>query len=288
VANDQQRIVMNARISRTALGGGLFAAVLLIAGCSGGSAGGATDSQSPSGNTQNQGNAPNGFRPAASGVIAAISGRTLQVQNATEQTAVTYSASTKFTAERSTNLNAVQVGSCIVATAKSASNGSTQARRLTADAVRIEPARNGHCGGGPGLTRPGGAPPSSFPTGLPSGAIVQGPPQSGGPTGGRTTIGSAIAGKVTGIDGTTITVATTTPGPSSSSSATQTTGTVHVTDATGYTTTAAATHRALKIGLCAVVSGTADSTGAVAATRIALSRKTNGSCDFVIGGGPNG
>jgi hypothetical protein len=260
--------------------------VLLVAGCSGGSAGGATDSQSPSGGTGNVGKAANGFRPAASGVIAAITGRTLQVQSATEQTAVKYSANTKFTAERATNLAAVKVGSCIVATAKTNNTGSTQVHSVTADEVRIEPARNGSCGGGPGPTGPAGAAPSGFPTSMPSGGVIQGAPPSGAPNGGRTMIGSAIAGKVTAVQGTTITVAMTTLAASSSTS--NPTGTVHVTAATDYTTTAAATHAALKVGLCAVVSGTANSTGAVAATRIALSRKTNGSCNLVVGGGPNG
>lgn len=270
--------------SRTMLGGGLLAA-LLIAGCSGGSAGGATDSQSPSGGG-NVGNAANGFRPAASGVIAAITGRTLQVQSESEQTAVTYSAGTKFTAERTTNLAAVTAGSCIVATAKTNKASSTQVHDLTADDVRIEPARNGSCGGGPRANGPVGAGPSGFPTSVPSGGVVQGAPPSGAPNGARTMVGSAIAGKVTAVHGTTITVAMTVLGTSSSTS--NTTGTVHVTDATDYTTTGAATHAALKVGLCAVVSGAADNTGAVAATRIALSRKTNGSCNLVIGGGPNG
>lgn len=276
---------MNAfRISRTALVGGLGATALLIAGCSGGSAGGATDSQSPSSDGGNVSNGPNAFRPAASGVIAAITGRTLQVQSASEQTAVTYSARTKFTAERATDLAAVQVGSCVVATAKTDKTGSSQVRSLTADAVRIEPARNGACG--PGPSGPVGAAPSGFPTSLPSGGVVQGAPPSGAPNGARTMLGSAIAGKVTGVHGATITVAMTLPDQSSAKS--NATGTVHVTDATDYTTTVAATHTALKVGQCAVVSGPADSTGTVAATRIALSRKTNGSCNLVVGGGPNG
>ena len=272
-------------ISRTAFVGGLVAAALAIAGCGGGSAGGSTHTQSPSTDSGNLSSGGNGFRPAASGVIAAIAGRTLQVQSATDQTAVTYSARTTFTAQRSTNLAAVKVGSCIVATAKTNKTGSTAVRQLTADTVRIEPSRTGGCGGGPGPTGPGNTVPSGFPTTVPSGGVVQGAPPSGAPNGARTALGAAIAGKVTGVHGTTITVAMTLPGASSGST---TSGTVHVTGATGYTTTAAATHAALKVGLCAVVSGKADSTGAVAATRIALSHKTNGSCNLVIGGGPNG
>ena len=276
---------MNAhRISRTALISGVLAAAALIAGCSGSSAGGATASGSSSqGGTV--GTPTNGFRPAASGVIAAITGRTLQVQSASDQTAVTYSAKTTFTAEKSTDLAEVRVGSCIVATAKNSATGSTQVRSITADSVRIEPARNGSCSsGGLGPSGPNGAAPSGFPTGMPSG-VVQGAPPSGAPTGARSMAGAVIAGKVTAVHGSFVTVAMTTLGPSSSSSAT---GTVHVTGSTDYLTTVRATHAALEVGLCAVVSGTADNTGAVAATRIALSHKTNGSCNLLVGGGPNG
>ena len=275
---------MNAhRISRTALLCGFLVGAVLLAGCASGSAGGATDSSSPS-NQGNPGTATNGFGPAASGVIAAITGRTLQVQSSSDQTAVTYSAKTRFTAERSTNLAAVTVGSCIVATAKSSATSTTPVRSITAQSVRIEPARKGSCGGGPGALEPsGGAAPTGFPSNLPSGT-VQGAPPSGAPKGTRKMAGSAIAGKVTAIHGSTITVAMTMPDASST-----TTGSVHVTGATHYTRTASATHAALQVGLCAVVSGTANNTGAVAATRIALSHKTNGSCNsLIVGGGPNG
>ena len=275
---------MNAhRISRTVGLSGLLAGALLLAACTSGSPGGAADSSSPS-SQGTASTATNGFRPAASGVIAAITGRTLQVQSSSDQTAVTYSAKTKFTAQRSTNLAAVTVGSCIVATAKSSATGTTPLHSITAQSVRIEPAHNGSCGGGPGaLGSPGGGAPTGFPTNLPSGA-VQGAPPSGAPKGTRAMAGSAIAGKVTAVHGSTITVAMTMPGASST-----TTGSVHVTDATGYTRTASATHEALQVGLCAVVIGTANNTGAVAATRIALTHKTNGSCNsLIVGGGPNG
>ena len=58
-----------------------------------------------------------------------------------------------------------------------------------------------------------------------------------------------------------------------------------VTPTTVYTQTAAAKSSALKVGLCAVAVGTADSTGAVAAKSIALSPATANGCTSGFGGG---
>lgn len=91
-----------------------------------------------------------------------------------------------------------------------------------------------------------------------------------------------VAGKVTKVSGTTITVSGI-DGPGTTGS---TSRTVTVTASTTYTDTATTTAKALKVGLCAVVQGSTNSTGAVAARSIALSPKTGGSCEtgFSFGG----
>ncbi len=61
------------------------------------------------------------------------------------------------------------------------------------------------------------------------------------------------------------------------SQATSTT-TVTLSASTSYTETMPATAAALRVGECVSATGKADSTGAVAASRIELSPATNGSC----------
>jgi hypothetical protein len=276
-----------------------FAALLVgalgLAAC-GGSADGAGSGETPASQPSGvAGTGRTGIGAAAVGEIAQITGKTLQVQSSTEQTAVTYSAKTTFTTEKATSLAAVRVGTCVVATAANASTSASPVSSITATVVRIEPATDGRCGAPVGGAPTGGlgARPSDFPSGArPSGlqgaggAFPSGAPGSGT----RTSFGAAIAGKVTAVAGSTISV-TMTGGrttESSSSAPTTSTGTVHVTSSTKYTTTVATTHASLKVGRCAVVNGSTDSSGAVSATRIALSAKTNGSCLGVLGGGPNG
>ncbi len=270
----------------------LVATTVALTACSGGSAGGAeqTSQAQPSG-VSGDGTVGSRFGAAATGEIAQISGRTLQVQSTSEQTAVTYSAKTKFSTEQATTLAAVKVGSCVVATAPSSSAAaSSSTQSITATAVRVEAATNGSCGGaggaapGGGGTRPSGFPTGAFPSG---GRLASGVP-AGVPTGGlQTRLGAAVAGKVSAISGSTITVEMTSRAPNASTSS-PSTGTVHVDATTKYTTTVWTTHAALKVGLCAVVNGSTNSSGAVSASRIALSHKTNGSCQAALGAGPNG
>jgi hypothetical protein len=257
---------------------------LTVTACSGGSAAstGAAGSTTPTQPRASGGAVPAAFRPAASGEIAQISGHTLQVQSATDQTAVTYSAKTRFTAEQAISLASIHVGSCVVATGPS--KGATTTRTITATEVRVTSPQGGSCGGGR-FTSGGSLRAGSRPAGFPSFATRSGGAfPSGAP--GRTSAlaGAFAAGKVSAVSGHTITVTSTRPG-----SSTVTTSTIEVSAATKYSTTVSATAKALKVGLCAVVNGSTDSTGAVAATRIALSPKTNGSCTTrVFFGGPNG
>jgi hypothetical protein len=268
-------------------------AVTLLAACS--SSGGST---SPQEGAPAQGSAPSGFAraggggnfgAAATGEIAAKSGKTLQVQSSTVQTAVTYSAKTAFSQQKLTTLKAVKVGSCIVATSSSSSS-STAA--LTATSVQIETRSctnrfaGNRTGGGTGAL------PSGVPSGLPTG-VPGGSRPSGAPSGfaGRGGLDNMVTGKVTAVSGSTFTVQARSFTASGSSGTTE--RTVAVTGKTVYRTTVKTTSAAAKVGRCAVVQGSTNAKGAVAALQISLSNKTNGTCStgFAAGsfpGRPNG
>jgi hypothetical protein len=144
-----------------------------------------------------------------------------------------------------------------------------------------------------------------LPTGA-TGARPSGAPGQNGGTGpgngtgngrGGFDFGRIVTGKVTSVSGSTITVESTTfaggaPGaggqstaaPSAAPSSEKSTRTVEVTSSTSYTKDKTATSSAVKIGLCATALGTADDTGAIAATSITLSTAVDGSCTSGFGG----
>ncbi|MGN6607601.1 MAG: hypothetical protein ACTHMS_11415 [Jatrophihabitans sp.] len=230
----------------------------------------------------------NGFAggrgPAASGLVAAIRGRTLQVQNPQSgQVAVVYTATTSFTRTVTTTITAVTVGACV--TAIPPTGTAPTATSFTATRVTVSPAVDGECGfgfggGGRGAGRSGapgdpGVPAGGRPSGVPS---FQRP--TGFPSGGaaRSGFGAIAAGSVTAVAGSTITVAARDFGSSGT-----TTKTVTVGPSTVITTTAKATAAALEVGRCITAQGKADTTGTVTATRIAVSDAVNGSCSTGFG-----
>lgn len=287
----------------------LLAVALLCAACGGGSptvasTAGAT---SPSGGSSG-GSGPGARQvrmPGASGLVAAVEGRTLQVQGNSEQTAVTYTASTKFTHEVAATLADVTVGVCVVArdTATQGStpgtSGSTGQSPIHATSIGISSPVQGRCTGGfagagggfgrgagrsgtPGATR---SRPATPPTG---GRGSEGRPPNG--FGGR-----GVLGTVTALDGGTITVQTVFPGDfdgrtsTGTATSTPTTRTVRVAtgSSTTYTRTATTTSRSVVVGVCVTALGRADDTGAVTATSIAVRPAVNGSCTG-LGGRGNG
>jgi hypothetical protein len=222
-----------------------------------------------------------GPNPGTSGKIAAISGKTLQVQNQTDgQVAVTYTAKTTITAQVAASLADVKVGSCVTVTPVMSASGVPSAQSgntgtLAAGNVRISQPTNGDCLGGLGTMRPGGSA-SGFPSGRPSG-FPSGRPSgfaSGGPGGGRT-FAFGANGKVTAVSATGFTVASQFPGTSSQAPRDTT---VTVSGSTTYTTTKPGDSSALKVGKCVVATGQSDDTGAVTADRLVVSDPVNGSC----------
>ncbi len=207
--------------------------------------------------------------PAASGTVAAIAGNTMQVQNPqVGQVAVTWTSSTKFSHQVATTLAAVKAGDCITAMAPAGT--SFTATSFTATSLVVT---SGACTIGTG-PRPSGFPsggPSGFPSGRPSG-FPSGARPSGFPSG-RGRFGAVASGKVTSISGSTLTIAARQFNQTGTS-----TKTITVTPSTKITTEAATTASSVKVGKCVSAEGSADSTGAVTATRVQITDPVNGQC----------
>ncbi|MGI8664768.1 MAG: hypothetical protein ACR2N4_01845 [Jatrophihabitans sp.] len=283
---------------RTVLLGCALLAVAVLAGCGGSKATGAAAPISTGALPASTGAGQlRGAAPAAFGLAAAISGNSVEVQDPTTgQVTVTFGTSTAFSQTRTVTAAAVSVGACVTAisqrTGTSASpapsaggGGAARPTSFTAASVQISPAVNGSCpvagfgGGRTGGTRPSGSglpsgsgQPSTAPTGTrPSGA-------AGGFGGG---FGGVADGKVSQLSGTTMQVQV-----AGRNGQAATTDTVTLTSSTTYTETGTATSAALKVGECVTATGKADSTGAVAATRIALSTAGPNGCSSGFGRRP--
>lgn len=261
---------VNAAIA-TALAG--TAAVLTLAACGGSSS--ATDA----GSNANQPPGPaQGAFPGANGLIASVSGSTLQVQGQQAQTAVTYSGNTAITATKSVALSAVKAGDCVSA------NGSAENGVLTATNIRISQSVNGDCattgpaGGLPGRPEGAGAPPSGLPGG--------GTPPSGAPGAGA---GFTVAtGKVTDVAATGLTLSgqLLTIGSGASPSPSQGQVTVSAGTDTTVSKEVQATSAALVVGKCARAIGDANDKGTIAATSINVSEAVDGKCAMGFRGAP--
>lgn len=228
-----------------------------------------------------------GAMPTVAGLLAAMSGNTLQVQNADSQTAVTYGDGTTFTSTTAVTLAEVTVGSCVVV--RSAAPTSTPTATpgpvgtgvagVTATLVSITAPVKGACarpatgGRGSGGMRPSGAPTGPAGGGAPSGA----------PGGRGRSFGGATFGTVTAVTGATFTVQSVrraAAGGASQTSGAVTLVSVTTTAATTFSRTERATAAVLKVGVCVTARGLLDSSGSgtLAATSIALRPAVNGSC----------
>jgi hypothetical protein len=275
---------------RTALFAVATGALLAAAGCAGSKAATSTPSASLSLAPAPTSSASAGQRapaPGVSGLIAAIDKATLQVQDGTGQTAVTYNGKTTFTQSVPASLADVTVGSCVAVTSAdpggSAAASPDPSAPVTAGRVTISSPVGGTCAGGFG----GGQ-------GFPGGGAGTGRRGSGGPNGSGAPAGSgnpggarpsgAPGGAFRGANGQ-VTAVTATgfvvknvfrPGgsagssTSASASAVPASTTVTVTLTTVLTKPKAATAAALKVGECVTALGATDSTGAVTATAISI------------------
>lgn len=223
--------------------------------------------------------------PGTFGIIAEVSGKTLQLQGSSGQTAVTYSDATSFTRQAAGTAADLVAGACV--SVRGTAAGSAAA------SITISPAVNGQCQGFGGGDRPaGGMPSGSAPSGAPADAPQGGGMSPGGmpsanpgegapsamPSGRGNGFGVMAFGTVVSVAGDTLTISESRPGGGATASPTTSTATVTLGSSTAITKTVAATASAVKVGLCAWANGTPDGTGTVAATSIRLSDAVNGAC----------
>ena len=256
----------------------LFVSIgLIAAGCGSSSNQGAGSTGNEQAGGQPAGQAAGqagGGAPAGSGKVTDVSGSTAQVQGQQSQVAVTWTGSTAFTKDVTTDASAVKVGSCVTAFATPTSGSSTTTDSVAAATVRITAATNGSCTiqRGAGGSGPGGA--GTPPSGAPEGGTQQRP--SGRPSNG-TGRGFGAIGKVTKVTASGFTVASQQRGSSTSKT---TTVTVTTSGKTVFSTTAKASATDVKVGVCVTSRGKADDTGAITATTIAVSQPVNDECGF--------
>jgi len=271
--------------------------VLLLAGCGGGAAqpSSAASASAATGSARPSGAGGRGL-PGVSGLVAQIDGHTLQVQDTSTQTAVTWSAGTRFTDTVAASLKDIRSGVCVTirpprGATSTGSPTSTPAASVTAASVMISAAVNGTCELGP---RAGGFRGRGNGTSGTPGANGQAPgptgQASGGPTTGRNGDRGGFAGgfggsfgafgTVTSVNGSGFTVTEAARPDGSGGTASARVVTVTVSSSTTFTRTATATAAALAVGRCVTAIGKADDTGAVAATSISIRPAVNGSCAF--------
>ncbi len=248
---------------------------LLAAGC--GSS--AKQDAAPAGYGQagGQAGAQAGRTPAGSGKVTDVTGSTAQVQSQDSQVAVSWTGSTTFTKEVTTDASAIKVGTCVTAFAAPTTGKATSSDTVAATTVRIVPSTNGTCtvqGGFGGGARAGGTPPG----GTPEGGTRPRPTNRPSNGAGRGFGGGAI-GKVTKVTATGFTVASEQRG-SGSTAATTKDVTVTTNGSTVFSTTAKAAASDVKVGVCVTSRGKANDTGAIAATTIAVSQPVDGTCGF--------
>ncbi|MBA8793159.1 hypothetical protein FHX74_000753 [Friedmanniella endophytica] len=272
----------SARTARLVVAGAIGAT--LLAGCSSTTpaASGVQGGAYPGGNAAPGGGAFGDRRPGVVGQIAAVDGRTLQVQGDGAQTAVTWNAKTTFSEDVAGTAAAVRTGSCVqvrsgsgpgspsapATAAPSGSAGTGPVGTVTATLVTVLPTTKDGCAAAAFGGRTGfGGRPSEAPSGRPSS-------RPGGVPGG---FARMLNGTVTATDANGFTVRVTAPTSSGSASADRTV-TVATGSSTRYTTRKTVSGSAAKVGRCAEAQGSTDSTGAMTATRITLSAPVDGTC----------
>ena len=274
-------------------------AVLLLAGCSSGTAeaeptvAGAdededadVDADEDEGDLRRlgEGDEPGGV----SGLIAAVSDALMQVQETDSQTAVTWTEDTVITRTSPVELDAVAVGSCVLAMVPYVDEGSTET--AVAISVTVSDPVDGECSAGfGGVGGPGGPPSRELQEGMepPEGMDI---PESGErPEGGELpeglqgsdgmagAFGQVVSGRVTAVSGSRLTVETT---DADGGTATET---VETGSDTAVTATVAADASAIAVGLCASVRGEADTRGGMTATTIGLSDAGEDGCTARMG-----
>lgn len=255
------------------------AAALGLAGCSSAAQstplpGSAQTSAAGGGSSAGDGGGRARF-PGVAGLVAAVSGTTAQVQGTGQQTAVSWTSTTRFTQQVPASASDVKVGECVTARPVRGASGtptSGSSTSIAAATVELLPGQGGTCSFG-GFGGRAGARPSGAPTGMPS----QG---AGGGAGGAGRRVFGAVGKITAVGPGQFTVSPVArPGAMAMAPFT-----VTYTSSTVFTRLANADASAVKAGVCVTAQGRTDDTGALTATSIAVSAPTNGGCLGGFGG----
>jgi hypothetical protein len=236
-------------MNRLIITAGGTAVVLALAAC-GGTAASSTSSSSTTTTSNAAGNrGPGGLaRRGAAGTLAQINGTSLILTDTTgSDVTVDYTNTTTITQTKTGVLADVVPGSCVIATGTKDASGT-----LVASSVRLSQPVNGACNAaGPGFgNRPPGAGTSTrTPSGTPRPTPAPGQP-----------IPSFAAGKVTGVNGTSVTLQPTTGAAQ----------TITVPTTVSVAESNAATASDLSVGDCIQATGAKDSSGKVAATSLSI------------------
>ena len=234
----------------------------------------ATDPTTPSGPAA-------AFRPAASGMIASVTGNILEVQSPESgQTTVNLSSKTIITATVPVGLSDVNSGVCISATGTKGSGGSIDAAN-----VMIFSATKGACergfgggggfGGGAGFPRTGGTVPTRTSG---TGARTFKRPANFATASGKVT---SVSGSKIKVDAVSFSFSSKTKKPTVTTSAKM----VSVSKSTKYSKSEKVTAGSLKVGECVVATGSTNSIGAVAATTLIVTQPTSSGCSAFGGFG---
>jgi hypothetical protein len=257
--------------------------VTAVAGCGSGSTqtpGSAAGA--PSVASSGLGGRGTGRFPGTSGLIAEISGTTMQVQDGSRQTAVTWTAKTAMSKRVPASAKDVVPGVCVLVRT-SAGQGSASGP-VAATSIEVTRVVSGRCSLGNGFGGPPAGRPSDTQGSMPrpTGAVPSGEAASGAARPGRDGVrGVGLLGTVVSVGTGTLTVAPTSQSAGSSSGAASArTAPVEVSTSasTTYSRSASATAKDIAVGGCVTASGTPDDTGAVTATSLSLSAATDGTC----------
>nr|WP_232065666.1 DUF5666 domain-containing protein [Mycobacterium heidelbergense] len=236
------------RLTRFAVLTVIGAAALSLAAC--GSSTTSSPTSSPSSTTSTAPTtspAPANGEARVSGLIASVSGNTIQVtQGENGNATVDFTPSTKVTEVTPAVLTDVATGSCVSVRPTKEEGG----QPVTAATVRVRPAVDGKCPQGKGAG-PGSGPGATTP------APAKRPP---------------VQGAVASVAGNTITLTTTDASGKTSQTA------VTVNDKTKYTKQAPATGQAIVAGKCLAARGTKDPSGTLQATTVDLRPANDGKC----------
>lgn len=248
--------------------------------------------------------------PGASGSVAAITGSSMEVQNAeTGQTTVSWTTSTTFTQTVTVPASSVAVGDCVTASGSTSKSSKT----VTAKTVTVSQPTTGKCTGGFARsgTGPGGFPGGSG--GFPGGGarFAGGRPPSSLPAGAARRFASGAAGdfgfatgQVTAVSSSTLVLSgfssgdfaahptkTKTKSKSARTTPKATTVKVTVNTSTTYSERQSAASSSVAVGDCVAATGSADSTGAVTAKAIQITSTGGQTCSSgfgAFGGAPAG